>query len=213
MSPTWIASSLLILFAFPGTDAGAPATFHDARLKLTYRYPSEFKADDGMAKGIMAGAGSDASDTTKKVESCMRMPLAALDQNGDSGLLLLLSLDLECLGTTAGKEILPSMANGALTQGLGKLGLPSVGEATPYQLSGHDATLVDGTANSPDGTKKTFGEASCVMIEHSAVCWVAVSNDRSKVQAAMGGTVTFDGESAGHPLAPAASKTPYYDQQ
>ena len=178
------------------------ATFHDTLLHYTITYPTTLTAAD-VGKEIMDKATSETNDDAKKkAMGCISTPLIAMRQTDDFAMLMIIRMDLECLGAPATSSVLQPLAQSSLQQGLLKLGLATVGTPTPYKLDGHDAVYLRGTVTDTAGKDKAFGAASCALVEKSAVCWEAIATDKAMVSTLSATAINFDGH-ASQPLVPA----------
>ena len=178
------------------------ATNHDDALHFTISYPTTLTASN-MGGEIMDKAKSETNDDArKKAMGCVSTPLIALRQTDDFAMLMILRMDLTCLGIPPTSSVLQPLAQSSLQQGLLKLGLATVGTPAPYKLDGHDAVYLRGTVTDAAGKDKAYGAASCALVEKSAVCWEAIAVDKSMVSTLSGTPMNFDGH-ASQPLVPA----------
>ena len=179
------------------------AAYHDDVLHYTLTYPVALTASSETDDVMDKAKGETNNEAMKKAMGCISTPLMALRQTDDFALLMIVRMDLECLGApTATSSVLVPMAQSSLQQGLLRLGLATVGTATPYKLDGHDAVYLRGTVTDNAGKDKAFGAAACALVEKTAVCWEAIASDKAMVSTLSATPINFDGH-ASQPLVPA----------
>jgi hypothetical protein len=211
MSLPWIVLSGLLAFAM---QAAAPAgdaplsSYRDPALKMTYQYPSDLKPQQQMADALTRGFASGAADDgDAKVAKCITVPVAVTKATGapgegEFGLIVILRVDQTCIGEPGTKENLGAAAQ-LLTRILKPFGLPITEDALSYQLDGHDAAFVKGSAQAKMlGEGKMLHAASvCALVDTNTLCWLIVNSNHKAMPNLVANPVTFDGRSA-VPLVP-----------
>jgi hypothetical protein len=193
-------AGLLSLSSLPIDPAAA--TFHDDVLHYTLTYPSTL-VPANVASEIMDKAKAETNNADmQKAIGCITTPLVAVRQTDDFAMMMVIRMNLECLGAPATTSVLQPMAQSSLQQGLMRLGLATVGTPTPYKLDGHDAVYIRGTVTDTGGKDKAFGAASCTLVDKTAVCFEAIATDKATVSSLSATSMNFD-QHAPQPLVPA----------
>ncbi len=203
MTRLGLASGLLLVgLEMSGWRGGAAddaaATYRDAALGFTYRYPSGFQAQPALPAALAKGLAANEDDPN--LAKCITMPLGLMKgeqtvtAGGELAILTILKIDHTCLGEPGAKDKLGPAAQ-MLMKMISPFGRPVTENAVYYRLDGHDAAFVQGSA-----AAKVLGEgrmmheaAVCTLLGTATVCWVLIDTEYKLMPGLVANPVTFDG--------------------
>lgn len=182
-----LASILPVAFALPLLAAASPrsrfvrtTTYHSAEMNFDFSYPATFTANPRKA-----------ADT-----DCVSTPIAVMDMRLSFNMIFLKTYDQSCISPYVVSAGPTAAVSKVLSDMLAQFGKPNMNIPAGYQLSGHNAAVVTGSAKATQarGPNTIFGTASCIVTGDSYACFEFLSNDCPNLTALTASPIHFAGD-------------------